>query len=763
MKLLVFLGILIFMSCKLGYAQVQCNVVEGNNFSLAVNPNNGSLISYKRNGTEYIYQGDTKENLFKLRLRDHSGKPIDLASLEAEKINITEEKSALKTVIKIQYTKLNHQPVDATVTIESLPNDPLTYWDIAIDNSTDFYIDNIDFPLVKVNSDLIGSGGRARIFRPWAEGVVIENLDIVNNTWFKPRPIEYPNAGCLGIYPGDCNMQFMAYYKNGSGLYFAAHDKESNMKGINFYPQSNPSILLNYRLFPGAPKHHYSLPYKMVLGGFDGDWYDAADIYRKWVESVDLLKMPKLIDNIRIPAWYEKSPIVVSYPVRGTRDMGDMTPNEYYPYTKALPVIDQLSKDFGSNILTLLMHWEGSAPWAPPYVWPPYGGTGNFSEFVDKLHQKGNMIGLYASGTGYTIKSNTDTTYNMTKEWNKKNIKGIVTIAPDGSLCTNGTCTGPHAQRIGHDMCPATPFVKKVVHDEVQKMLNNKIDYSQYFDQLMGGYCYSCYSKNHGHPEAPGKWMKDAMVDIYSDIQQMIDQSDKKILIGCEEAASEPFIPYLALNDSRYNLGYSHGNPVPAYAYLYHEYVNNFSGNQVCSSGLINNKKSPYNYLQRISQSFIAGDFMTVVLAGKGQIAWDWGSDWNDKLPGQQEVKTLIRNLNSWRQSGYKKYLIYGRMERPYELKGTYDIPMITPGNKEIHNSSLFTSRWKSQEGDVAQVIVNYTEKQQSCEIVCPDNENRLIKVLNSPSDKGKELKLSSVGKASLGVPPYAAIFIEFE
>lgn len=59
------------------------------------------------------------------------------------------------------------------------------------------------------------------------------------------------------------------------------------------------------------------------------------------------------------------------------------------------------------------MHWEGSAPWAPPYVWPPYGDESIYLDFVKAMHAKGNLVGLYASGIGCTLKSNTDPTYEM--------------------------------------------------------------------------------------------------------------------------------------------------------------------------------------------------------------------------------------------------------------------------------------------------------------------------------------------------------------
>ncbi len=740
----------------------ESTIIKNKHYILTINGNNGCIESFKKDGRELIFKGKQPRPLFTIRFRDAQGKPIELSALDAKEFSLSREKSESTFVVLMNYKSLAGMPVHVTVRVSCPDGHPLTYWNLSVEHNTDYFIDHIDFPNVVVPNDLVATGGDARIFWPAMEGVLIENADIREKGWVRYKPIEFPNQGWGGYYPGPCPMQFMAYYGRGGGLYIAAHDAQSNIKGIEWHKHASGGIQLNYRLFPGGVgRGTYTMPYNMVLGVFDGDWYDAADIYRNWVESSKMPMPAKLYQNHKLPKWFKESPVVVTYPVRGTKDLGDMSPNEYYPYTNALPHIERLSKQFDSKILTLLMHWEGTAPWAPPYVWPPFGSKENFLKFVEGLHAQGNLAGVYCSGIAWTMKSNL-CDYSREEEFKRKNLKEIMTVAPEGDVRYSNICSGPSAQRWSYDMCPANRYVEDVVVGQVNKIVNSGCDYIQYFDQNLGGACYFCYSKKHGHPPAPGLWMKEAMVKIYKRLLQEMEKSGRAVLIGCEAAAAEPFIPYLLFNDLRFNVNLWIGTPVPAYAYVYHEYVNNFMGNQNSSSAVVDIRKSPLNLHQRLAYSFISGDMLTVVLKNKGQIHWDWGTSWDVEKPEQESIITLIHNLNAWRKGVAMPFLCYGRMEKPYPVQGTYDIPMILTQGGKHHFPSLFTSRWTSPEGRQAQIIVNYTTEKQNFSLSCPASKGGEVRVYEDPySDKASTIRIEQ-GQVVLSIAPLSALVVEF-
>lgn len=736
-------------------------VVENPNYRLELDPANGDFIGFSAYGQPLVEKAPVPRALFSLRFRKPDSSTLDVNALDAKAFVARRvEEAGKQVVLQLDYTELKGEPISVAVTVRCPLNDPNTYWSLAVDNGTGLPLEHIDFPTVVAPNNLVDTGGDAKIFWPGMEGVEVTGLALRESFWWKWQPIEHPAMGWLGLYPSACPLQFMAYYTPTAGLYIASHDAESYPKGIEYHAHPQGGIFLDYRLFPGPVlTRHYQMPYEMVVGTFQGDWYDAAERYRAWRDQSAMPRPKKLYENPVRPGWFEQSPIVVTYPVRGTKDLGDMTPNEYFPYTKALPVLDSLSQQFDSKVLALLMHWEGSAPWAPPYVWPPYGGVEDFQQFVNALHAKGNLAGVYASGTGYTLKSNTDPTFNREGEFAELHLADIVTQAPDGKPAENGVCAGPHAQRIGYDMCPANEWVKDTVTREIAKVLPSGVDYMQYFDQNLGGSCYRCYAKTHGHPSGPGIWQNNAMTDLYRRMQEVLQRSGRKMYIGCEGAAAEPFIPYLLFNDNRLHLNLHAGTPVPAYAFVNHEYLNNFMGNQNATSAFVDIARSPLNLHQRVAMSFVQGDLLTAILKGGGKLCWEWGGAWDAQGPDHESVVTLMRNLNAWRKGAGKHFLLYGRMEKPWAFTGDHDIPMITPRDQQIHFRSVFTSRW-SHKGQRAQILVNYTPDPQEVTVQVPGGR-ATITLVNAPGKTaGQPVAVGQNGEVKVSLPPLSAVML---
>ncbi|MCC2687007.1 MAG: hypothetical protein K0R75_3906, partial [Paenibacillaceae bacterium] len=416
-----------------------------------------------------------------------------------------------------------------------------------------------------------------------------------------------------------------------------------------------------------------------------------------------------------------------------------------------------------SKVMALLMHWEGTAPWAPPYVWPPYGSEDNFRKFADQLHQDGHLLGVYCSGIAWTNESLLED-YNRKQQFEEEHLAEVMCASPEGEL-RSIICNG--AQRYGYDMCPTNEFVEQVVVQEVSHMLDSGCDYIQFFDQILGGLSCFCYSDKHGHPPVPGKWQNEAMIALYEKLQKLIDESGKKVLIGCEAAAAEPFIPDLLFNDMRFNINFFAGNPIPLYQYVYHEYINNFMGNQNPTRKCIDYEKSPDNLLWRTAYSFIAGDMLTVVLRDAGEINWDWGSHWTESKPNQDDILDLIHHLNAWRTGEAKPYLCFGRMEKPYELKteAPVDIELLDRGRlkgAKLTNPPLLTSRWQSQEGKQAQMIVNYTTQAQKCSVRVDHLQETTVTVVETADGKQRAVyKVDATGEFSLRIEPLSAIMLQ--
>lgn len=570
------------------------------------------------------------------------------------------------------------------------------FWKIKVTPEAGWAVEWVDFPnicLPQLVAEDPEQGGK--ILYPYNEGALVDSMVRREQSYFPSREICYPSTGSMPVFPNMICSQMLGYLWEDCGLYIGLHDPDRGLKGIDFL-QTEHGIRLCTRLFSGCDiSEVFSTDYDIVWEETDGNWESMCELYRAWFSSALPPRAVKLTENPNIPVWYCDSPLVVSYPVRGRFDTDTMTPNALYPYTNALPLLDEIKERTNAKLLVLLMHWEGTAPWAPPYVWPPFGDPENFEAFLTQLHAQGDLLGVYCSGFGYSIRSKL-TEFGMEAEYQRRGLVRAMCAGPDGKVLPSKICT---EQRQGYDICPASDLGRQILEEAYRPLLESGLDYFQILDQNHGGGQYLCYSRDHGHPPMPGKWMTQNMQQLLTSW----NETGKHMLLGCESAAAEPFVGNLLLSDNRFELNYRIGRPVPLYAYIYHEYLRNFMGNQVCCPLPPESDSLCY----RLAYSFCIGDCMTLVLDPEGNFLSAWGEPPEAPRANRDRVLTLIANLTDFYQKIGKPWLSCGRMVSSLPIKcGT-----VTFGDNEL--PSVHCSAWECGEGKV-HILVNPAPESQT-------------------------------------------------
>ncbi len=585
-----------------------------------------------------------------------------------------------------------------------------------IENPSRVTVEWMNYPNL-LCKDMLKEGFRALL--PMFEGVEISDFRL-RKMYFPYEELKYPSGGWDGEYPGSAATQCLAYYNGKEGLYFASHDSTHQLKQIDCEDREDGLHFIN-RLYGIGDAEHYDYGYDLRLQLYDGGFYEAAELYRSF--ALQHISLPKLKDNSNLPQWTKESPIVTIYAIRGERDTGHMDVQPcYYPYTNALPALENLKSELDSDLMVLLAHWEGTAPWAPPQVWPPYGDKENFRVFSEKLHEMNCRFGLYCSGLGFTTKS------VIWPEYEKTADPDIMCVDTGENHAESKICRG--AIRFGHDLCVSHPKTHEIVLHEIESMTKGcQVDYIQFFDQNVGGLPCLCYSENHNHPSVPGKWLVEETHGLIDGMYQ-----NTNALLGCEGAASEAFMDKLHFNDGRNYMGFPIGQPRPLFDYVYHEYVSNFMGNQNTVSCYVFTDEAPEIIFYKTAYFFAQGNVLTVVLGKDGKLHWDWGTPWEAKPVDHEAYAAFVKELNGWRKKSLYNALQYGQMVKPLDVRcGEYAVPTYELYYPTFHQGktyygnnryypSIITNAYETEDG-TTQVFVNFSYKTQRFSVELGETE----------------------------------------
>ena len=663
-------------------------------------------LSEKRGAIESLVAADGAERLapsaeaFTLQLLDGKGEPTLLRSSEFafetgrdgvpspsdEACFLWRHANGLVVRMKIEAAKGEFR---FTPSVEGIPAGTLLEW--------------FDGPQVCISPD-------KKLFWPDWDGVEVTNYNSRPYRHIGYRKRFTPGFGS-SLYPGLAQMQFMAAYKDGKGVYFSAVDDRHTPKAVDWDQQDGRSVRLTLQTFCGdldsdgawRPKFYYSLrPY-------DGGWMEACEIYRDWVRTLpDFQKKPNR------PKWMYDSPVNLIYPVRGAgNDCGrDMKPNRFFPYVNAMPAVEKYGRLLDSRIMALLVHWEGTAPWAPPYVWPPYGGEEELAKFRDALHVRGDLLGVYCSGTAWTQVSAIVPTYSLEQRFEDEHLGRHMMRGPKGEI-TACVCNGFDSQKLGYDMCLAEDWCAGEIVAEAAKLSRFGIDYSQFFDQNMGGGWLLCYAKHHKHPPIPGAWAVEAM----SALQKRLVAEGNGMVFGCEQTAATPYVPTLPYSDVRPMPGLMFfGRPVPGSAFVFHEWMCNFTGNQC---GMIKRMDAFWRWMS----GFHNGDMFSLVLNDSGEVVCGWPALWSDgPLPERDALVSVLRELNAIRKK-HPSFLLEGKMIRPFlkceSRPAVVDFEGWRSGS--VETTEVLTSFWENAKGERIGFASNWRREPSELKITHPD------------------------------------------
>ncbi|MDD5603028.1 MAG: DUF6259 domain-containing protein [Eubacteriales bacterium] len=695
--------------------------------------------------------------LFALRLLDDKGDFYRILSTGASNIDIRQSVSVEgRAVLNMEYSEftgnsgLALEGLRLKIKVVPYPEKDKVEWEASIINNTRYHVEYIELPCISIPDDLVGNGGDASIFWPKAEGCIIDDFRNMENRHFLNTDNKSLKSAMHYMYPGMMTMQFMSYYGKKGGLYFAAHDTEGCPKLLQYF-RENDGIRMSIIIFCGVAPMSVSTPeWRTVVSLFEGDWMDAAEKYREFIETSGFRLPEKVQLNSRLPAWHRESPVVVIYPPRSYRGTGYMGPNEFFPYVNSVKYLDDMSEEFDSKIMSLLTYWEGSAPWCPPFIWPPYGGEKVFRDYTAEMHEKGHYVGVYGSGVYWTDNSKLCPEFDMTKEKIERGIDSTACKTPDQDVFPDN-----HSSiREGFVMCSACGLVRDIVTDQVVKIADAGVDFIQYFDQNHGGAGHICYARDHGHPFSHGKWNPDAMKEIYKGINRKLSENESskgkplinsgtngavntgnngvtdsgmnsttegrmKSIIGCESSPADYFIEDLPFNDIRYWSSVEYARFVPAFQYVFHEYCVNFMGNQAGFTSKIPLEENPDSLLFRLAYSFTCGDMLAVVMKSGGEIHWEWGMSWLIPGPPRKNIINAVRNYNAMRKGNGMKYLHYGRMMKPEEVLQEDSYVLKRNNGTSLSFPCVLYSKWMAPDGSVAQIFANFMTEPRDVAVRC--------------------------------------------
>jgi hypothetical protein len=374
---------------------------------------------------------------------------------------------------------------------------------------------------------------------PWPQDGKILNS---HGYLIKLRSPSEPAKSSLLDRNGGLRTQYSALISPVNCYYFDTRDTEFYRKSYEYHAVKNPSGVrytgIHTLPLDGRSCLRYKIPYRSSIGVFNGSWFEAAQIYKKWALQ---------------QKWARRPPVD-----RRLRDIGMWVWNRGMAEDVIKPA-EKLQKDAGVPVALDWYWWhQNGYDTSYPFYWPPREGLAAFKQAVTRLRKQGIFTQVYVNGL----------TWDMDAEHWEKGGKQSAVIKCDGEVMAmmfNIFAGRRLAWMCGQDNLP----FRKKIGATVNKLRKAGLP-GVYLDMIGCASYLCCYNQTHSHAPGGGNYQ----VRGYRKMLKDIIRNNPGLPLSTEE----PNEAYMDLFDSAISLmggnerlgGNALYELVPAFSAVYH-------------------------------------------------------------------------------------------------------------------------------------------------------------------------------------------------
>lgn len=415
-------------------------------------------------------------------------------------------------------------------------------WSVSlVSRNSEYALYECDYPILSFDS-----GRNMHFFSPCGPGEEWSSLE-------ESRSCQnYPSYGA--------SMQYLAFWNTATrrGVYYGLHDPSPAYKKIFFEKKKNDKFVTLKAIMPltdiDVGGNSQTLYGSCVWQLFDGDWYEAAMLYREFFLKYAVWK-PEINDGGRTdnPDWFKTA--THWWRVR-------MKDDEQY-VEDILRANADLEYDSPVHLYDwFVIPYDNDYPHYFPYKDAFYTG-------VKRLQANGVRVMPYINGRLWDTRDRgmedfewSEKAYpNCTKDRGGEPFIEIYSSKEaDGSSVRNSI------------MCPSTACWQEKVTEIVSKLLNEVGVDGVYIDQIAAAQPYPCEDRGHAHRPGGGSWWVESYNNLLDHVSRIMPEGSAL----STECTADPFMKHM---QAYLTWLWVHNNQVPAFPAIYSRYVTMFGRN----------------------------------------------------------------------------------------------------------------------------------------------------------------------------------------